>query len=100
MSTKNPLSISPMEHRILTELQRLGEAYPIELLRKSKQPLNRRGLYTQLERLERKGFVTPIRRRNADAVHYPWSRTFYRVSEQGKRMLEAWNTAAALVQSA
>ena len=100
MSTKNPLSISPMEYRILTELSRLGDAYPMQLVHKSEQPLNERGIYTQLERLERKGFVSSDRRRNPEATAYPWSRWHFQVSPAGRRMLDAWNTAVEMVGGA
>lgn len=99
-SGPNPIRISPAEYRILSELLRIGETYPFQLVKLSQHPLSERGIYTQLFRLELKGFVTSKRKRIAGATAFPYRRAYFQVNEAGERALQAWNAAAAEINRA
>lgn len=95
MGYGNPTGLSFMEHRILVALLEAGETYPLKLVNDSGGKLNARGIYTQLFRLEEKGFVRPKRYPSPGATRFPYRRTYYRVTETGKKALEAWRAAAS-----
>lgn len=82
-----------MEHRILTALLSVGETYPLKLVRLSAEPLNKRGIYTQLDRLEKKGFVSSRLCLDKTANRWSWRKQHYQVTEAGKRALGAWEAA-------
>lgn len=95
MGYGNPTGLSFGERRILLALLEAGETYPLKLVNDSNGKFNARGIYTQLFRLEEKGFVSSKRCPLAGAARFPYRRTYYRVTETGKKALEAWRAAAS-----
>lgn len=90
----NPTRLSSTEHRILSLVDELGEAYGLQLFRYTKGEIKKGTVYVLLGRLSARGFVVSERVPLPEGEVGP-SRVVYRVTEAGGRALKAWAAARA-----
>lgn len=72
----------------MRELLRLGEATGAELIDKSRQKINGKGIYAMLHRMEERQLVKS--RIDIKAVHPGLPRPRYTVTDFGKKVVNAW----------
>lgn len=90
----NPTRLSPTEHKVLTMVAELGEAYGLQLFRRAAGELKKGSVYMLLGRLTRKGFVT-VRRVPLPEGEIGPSRMAYRMTDAGATALKSWAAARA-----
>jgi PadR family transcriptional regulator, regulatory protein PadR len=84
--------LSGVETLILELLAEHKQLYGLEMVEASKGKLRRGTVYVTLGRMEEKGFVTS---KEVEGLGQGPSRTVYRITGTGARVLAAWQTAWA-----
>lgn len=88
----NPTRLSATEHTILSAIAELGSAYGLQLVRA--HGVKRGTLYVLLDRLAKRDFVWS-RMELPPVGEIGPSRRMYRVTDEGRRALKAWEAAKA-----